>query len=84
MAKISKYKPSDFLKKGKSLYNIHMDETRYEAGYRDALLHTIEHITHRIREEKSYGDLWLNRQEFDAYIRALNDIKSYLLWITHK
>ena len=61
-----------------------MDESRYGAGYRDSLNHTIEHITHRIIEEKSYGELWLNKEEFDSYIRALQDIKNYLIWVLRK
>ena len=57
------------------------DEPRYDAGYREAIKHTIVHIDNRIEEEKSYGDLWLNPEQFHAYIRALSDIKNYLVWI---
>jgi hypothetical protein len=58
-----------------------MDETQYEAGYRESLTHTIEHITNRITEEKKHGHLWLDQEELESYLRALQDVKSYLIWI---
>lgn len=60
-----------------------MDESRYGAGYRDSLNHTIVHIIHRIEEENSHKDLWLNEDEFSGYIRALQDMKNYLQWLLY-
>lgn len=60
------------------------DETRYGAGYRDGLNHTLNHINNRIREEQAYAHTWINKTEYIAYIRALTDIRDYLTWVLEK
>lgn len=59
----------------------HMDESRYGAGYRDALTHTLNHIQHRILEEKKWADEWHDKVEYRSYLRALEDTAKYLQWV---
>lgn len=58
-----------------------MDENRYDAGYRDAITHTIVHLSNRIMDEKKWAEEWHNFGEYKSYIRALDDIRKYLEWL---
>ncbi len=50
----------------------------YRRGYVESLQSTIDNINNRIEHEKSYEDIWIDKVEYRAYIRALTDTVEYL------
>ena len=58
-----------------------MEEIRFDAGYREALLNTIKYLQDRILEEKRWQTEWHDKVEYKGYIRALDDTVKYLQWI---
>jgi hypothetical protein len=50
----------------------------YRRGYSDSIKSTIDNIQNRIEHENSYEDMWIDKVEYRAYIRALTDTVEYL------
>ena len=53
----------------------------YRRGYGDSLQSTIDYISNRIKHEEQYADMWIDKVEYRAYIRALSDTVGYLKYL---
>ena len=47
-------------------------------GYSDSINTLIDNLYNRIKHEESYADMWIDKVEHRAYIRALSDTIEYL------